>query len=153
MQLVDCGDRMIISLPRILAVAAVAGVLGLAMAGCGGGSTSTVNGQVTPSGSASALGLGGDTQAYTECSNDTPTPGTQVTVTDPGGKVIGNASLGLWSHATISQSGLTLYTCNMPFTMKDVPAEPRYGFVINNVPGKIWITNVSSLVSLVVSTP
>ena len=124
----------------------------LVLAACGGTSTSTIHGQVSPNGSASALGLGGDAQAYSECSEDTPTPGTQVTVTDPSGKVIGTATLGLWSHATISQSGLTLYTCNMPFTMKAVPAEQRYGFEINNVPGKIWVNKVSKLVTLAVGS-
>ena len=44
------------------------------------------------------FGLGGDVQAYAECSEDDPKPGTQVIVTDPSGKVIGNGSLGLWSH-------------------------------------------------------
>jgi hypothetical protein len=37
----------------------------------------------------------------------------------------------LWSHSTLSTSGLTVY---LSITIKDVPAEPRYGFQISGVP-------------------
>jgi hypothetical protein len=40
----------------------------------------------------------------------------------------------------------------MPFTMKNVPHEDRYGFAINGVPGKIWVTDVSKEVTLSVSS-
>jgi len=47
-------------------------------------------------------------------------------------------------------SGLTVYTCNMPFVIKGVPAEKRYGFKINNVLGEIFMSNVGKLVTLTV---
>ena len=37
----------------------------------------------------------------------------------------------LWSHSTLSTSGLTVYAS---ITIKDVPAEPLYGFQISGVP-------------------
>ena len=125
----------------IMAVLA-AGSLAVTAAACSSPATSTVHGTVTPNGSASTLGLGGDVQIYAECAEDTPKPGDQVTVTDPSGKVIGNASLGLWSHRTIRTAGLTLYPCGMSFVMKNVPSEPRYGFKINGVPSTIWFTSL-----------
>jgi hypothetical protein len=48
--------------------------------------------------------------------------------------VIGSTTLGLWSDATLSTSGLTVYSCIMPFMVKDVPAERRYGFQMSGVP-------------------
>ncbi len=123
----------------------------LALAACGGSSTSTIHGQVTPNGPSSALGLGGDQQTYTECVNDTPKPGDQITVTDASGKVIGNATLGLWSHAKTSAGGLTLFTCAEPFTMTSVPSESRYGFQISGISGTTWITDITHTVSLAVT--
>jgi hypothetical protein len=89
---------------------------------------------------------------YGECSSDTPSPGVQVVVTDPSGKVIGTGTLGPWSHQTATASGLTMFPCWMPFVMRNVPTEPRYGFSVNGVPGTIWMTKVSQLVTLVTST-
>jgi hypothetical protein len=124
---------------------------GLGLAACGGSSTSTVHGQVMPNGPSSALGLGGDQQLYTECVNDTPKPGTQITVTDPSGKVIGNATLGLWSHAKVSAGGLTLFTCVEPFMMTSVPSESRYGFQITGISGTTWINDITHSVALAVT--
>ena len=107
---------------------AAAGIL--ALAGCGGTSTSTIHGQVAPTGPSATLGLGG------------PKPSTQITVNDPSGKVIGTGTLGTWRTGTTSAGGLTLYTCTMPFTISSVPSEPRYGFSITGVPGTTWVTNV-----------
>lgn len=114
-----------------------------------GNSTVTVHGQVEPGGGALAsMGADGLAQTYSGCSDDTPSPGSQVTVTNPSGKVIGSATLGTWSHRTVTADGLTMYPCWMPFTMKNVAAEQRYGFKINNVPGEIWVNNVSKIVTL-----
>jgi hypothetical protein len=123
----------------------------LGLTACGGGAaTTTIHGQVEPSGGALAsVGGGGLAQTYSECAEDTPAPGDQVTVTDPSGKVIGTGTLGAWSHATTTASGVTMYPCWMPFTITGTPTEPRYGFAINNVPGKIWVTKVNQLVTLV----
>jgi hypothetical protein len=119
---------------------AAAGIL--ALAGCGGTSTSTIHGQVAPTGPSATLGLGGDAQTYGECAVDSPKPSTQITVNDPSGKVIGTGTLGTWRTGTTSAGGLTLYTCTMPFTISSVPSEPRYGFSITGVPGTTWVTNV-----------
>ena len=126
-------------LPQILVVAA-----------CGGGSSAvTIHGTVTPSSGVSAVfGAGMNANSYTSCSSASPAPGTQVSVTDPSGKVIGTGTLGLWSHASVKISGTTVYSCDMPFTIKDISAEPRYGFAINNVPGKIWVTDINKEVTL-----
>ena len=129
----------------------LAATLAMGLAACGGSSTSTVHGQVTPTGPSNVLGLGGDEQTYTECVNDTPKPGTQITVTDPSGKVIGNATLGLWSHATTFTGGLTNFTCTEPFTMTSVPSESRYGFQISSIPGTTWINDITHTVSLAVT--
>jgi hypothetical protein len=124
------------------------------VAGCGGGpSTVTIHGQVEPGGGAlGSVGGGGLEMNYAACANDTPSPGTQVVVTDPSGKVIGTGTLGAWSHKTATASALTMYPCWMPFTIKDVPTEQRYGFSVNDVPGTIWLTKVDQLVTLVTST-
>jgi hypothetical protein len=128
---------------KITIMTAALGAAALALAACSSSpSTSIVHGTVAPNGSASTLGLAGDAQQYSECALDTPKPSSQVTVTDPSGKVIGNAGLSLWSHQTIRTDGLTLYPCDMPFVIKNVPNEPRYGFKINGVPGVIWFTSL-----------
>jgi hypothetical protein len=93
----------------------------------------------------------GYAQTYSECSLGNPAPGTQVTVTSPSGKVIGDAKLGLWKTGTVTVSGLTIYTCLMPFTMSGVTSEPRYGFQISGVPGTIWENSVTGKVALSVS--
>jgi hypothetical protein len=46
---------------------------------------------------------------------------------------------------------LTIYMCLEPFTMKNVPAESRYGFEINGEPGTLWENSVTGTVSLSVS--
>lgn len=126
--------------------------LGLAEAACGGASTSTVHGTVSPTGPGSALGMGGDATSFADCSLDSPMPGDQITVTDPSGKVIGNATLGVWSAASVRVQGLTVYPCFMSFTMKQVPSEQRYGFAISGVPGKTWINNAGKTVTLAVNS-
>jgi hypothetical protein len=40
---------------------------------------------------------------------------------------------------------VTVYSCAMPFTIKGVPNETRYGFQVNGVPGTIWETSVNSV--------
>jgi len=128
---------------RALALPAAALAV-ITIAGCGGPGTSTIHGTVTPSGP-------GIANAYGFCSEDNPAPGGQVTVSDPGGKVIGTGTLGTWSHAHFTSYGTTEYTCTMPFAMKGVPAEQRYGFAVNGVPGKIWFNKLSKPVTLNVS--
>lgn len=123
----------------------IAGVSALALlaalTGCGGASTVTIRGDVQPSSnSTSVLGVTADT--YDGCAEASPAPGTQITVSSPDGKIIGTATLGEWSHASAMVEGVTAYTCDMPFTMTNVPAETRYGFSIDNVPGKIWVTSI-----------
>lgn len=101
-------------------------IVGLGLTACGGGSTSTIHGTVAPSSTtASVLGITADT--YSGCAGASPQPGTQVTVIDPSEKVIGNATLGTWSHAHFAISGVQDYLCIMPFTMTGVAGEPRYG--------------------------
>ncbi len=142
-------SRGIILLTGIGAALALALGASAALAGCGGGpSPVTIHGSVSPA-EASSLTL---PLSYSECSEESPSPGDQVTVTDPGGKVIGSATLGIWEHGSATADGITAYGCLEPFTMRDVPAEPRYGFSINTVPGVIWVTNVSHGVTLDVSS-
>src|SRR5450759_1182940 len=83
---------------------------GIALAACGGSSTATIHGQLNPTGSGSILGVGGDAVGHGACATDTPKPGSQITITDASGKVIGNTTLGTWSRATVQVSGLTLNT-------------------------------------------
>jgi hypothetical protein len=118
-------------------------MLGLATAGCGSSSV-TIHGDVSAGGGA----FGGPVTIYGYCSQDAPSPGDQVTVTDPNGKVIGTGTLRIWSHIRATADGVTMYGCDMPFTIKGVPAEQRYGFEINNAPGKIWVSNVNQPVTL-----
>jgi hypothetical protein len=67
--------------------------------------------------------------------------------------VIGTGTLGQWSHTHSTVAGATVYSCDEPFTMQSVPfepcvsSEPRYGFTVNGVPGKIWATDVRKLVT------
>ncbi len=112
---------------------------------CGGGSSSvTIHGTLTPSsGLSSVSGPGVNASSYADCRSASPVPGTQVTVTGPGGTVIGTATLGLWSPSSIVVSGAKVYSCAMPFTIKGVPSQARYGFQVNGVPGTIWKTSVS----------
>ncbi len=117
-------------------------------AACGGGSSSiAIHGTLTPSlGLSSASGPGVNASTYAGCRSASPVPGTQVTVTDSGGTVIGTATLGLWSPAGIVESGTTVYSCAMPFIIKSVPSEARYGFQVNGVLGTIWETSVSHVI-------
>ena len=112
---------------------------------CGGGSSSvTIHGTLTPSsGLSSVSGPGVNASSYAGCRSASPVPGTQVTVTGPGGTVIGTATLGLWLPASTVVSGTRVYSCAMPFTIKSVPSQARYGFQVNGVPGTIWKTSVS----------
>jgi hypothetical protein len=137
---------------KSVALASVLAGAEIALAACGGSSTATIHGQLNPTGSGSILGVGGDAVGYGACAADTPKPGDQLTVTDASGKVIGNTTLGTWSRATVRVSGLTLNTCQMPFTMTGVPAETRYGFQVANVPGTTWINDISKPVTLSVSS-
>ena len=118
----------------------------------GGASAVTIKGTVTPSsGASSVFGAGVNATTYAGCAAASPMPGTQITVTDPSGKVIGTGTLGVWADSSVTTSGLTVYLCDMPFTIKNVPSEQRYGFSINGVPGTIWETSVSGPVNLSVS--
>ena len=132
---------------KIVPVAAfpVIAAAALVAAACGGGSSSvTIHGTLTPSsGLSSVSGPGVNAFSYAGCRSASPVPGTQVTVTGPGGTVIGTATLGLWSPASIVVSGTRVYSCAMPFTIKSVPSQARYGFQVNGVPGTIWETSVS----------
>ena len=115
----------------------------------GGSSAATITGTVTPSSAASSVfGSGINATSYAECAVTSPKPGTQVTVTSPSGQVIGTGTLGLWSHSSVTASGLTVYLCDMRFTIKSVPAEQRYGFSVDGESGTIWETNVTKPVSL-----
>jgi len=140
---------------KIVQVAAfpVIAAAALVAAACGGGSSSvTIHGTLTPSSGLSSVSRPGvNASSYAGCRSASPAPGTQVTVTGPGGTVIGTATLGLWSPASIVVSGTRVYSCAMPFTVKGVPSQARYGFRVNGVPGTIWKTSVSH-VSLDVRT-
>ncbi|MGH3188669.1 MAG: hypothetical protein ACRDOL_15630 [Streptosporangiaceae bacterium] len=72
-------------------------------------------------------------------------------MSDPSGTVVGVGTLGLWSHDSITASGVTIYPCDMSFTIRNVPQGARYGFAINGVPGTIWESSVRGTVSLTVS--
>lgn len=138
---------------KIIQFAAVSllAVACFAVAACGSSSV-TIRGTVTPSSnSSSVFGPGMTATSYAACSLASPAPGSQVTVTDPSGKVIGTGTLGFWSNANTTVSGTTVYPCEMPFTIQGVSSEPRYGFHIDGVPGTIWETTISH-VSLDVSS-
>lgn len=124
----------------------------VAAAGCSSGASAvTVNGTVTPS-SASGVSLvfgpGINATTYAGCKKASPAPGTQITVTDPSGNVIGTGTLGQWADTSMTAQGLKVYACDMPFTISNVPSEQRYGFAINGVPGTMWETSVSGPVHL-----
>lgn len=140
----------------LLGLGGLMGAIVVIAAGCssGGASAVTVNGTVTPSSSSgvsSVFGHGINATTYAGCKKASPAPGTQITVTDPSGKVIGTGTLGQWADTTVTAQGLKVYPCNMPFTISNVPSEQRYGFAINGVPGTMWETSVSGLVHLSVS--
>jgi len=128
----------------VVAVGVLALVAAIWLRGSGG---ITIHGDVSPS-SAGSLVLGVAAQSYAGCARLNPQPGTQVTVTDPSGKVIGTGTLGVWSHATTRTGGVKTYTCTMPFTINSVPHEAGYGFQIGHLPGTIWLTRVNKRVSL-----
>jgi hypothetical protein len=136
-------------------LAACLGVLAMAglLAACGSSTPPpvTVHGTVTPSsGSSSVFGQGMNSTSYVGCAAASPAPGTQVTVSSPSGTVIGTGTLGVWNPNNTTVSGTTIYTCDMPFTIKNIPQETRYGFAINGVPGTIWESSVTGTVSLAV---
>ncbi len=109
----------------------------------------TIHGTVTPSGTISqTFGQGLNADGYGACSETSPAPGTQVTVTSPSGTVIGTGTLGSWNTDSVVIEGTTMYHCDMPFTIKNVPQETRYGLAVSGVPGTIWETSVSGAVSL-----
>lgn len=119
----------------------------------GGASTVTIKGTVTPASAASSVfGSGINATSYAECAVANPKPGTQVTVSSPSGQVIGTSALGIWADSSVTTSGVTIYLCDMPFTIKNVPSEQRYGFSINGVPGTIWETSISGSVNLSVNS-
>ena len=125
----------------IIAAAAVPAAVGLLLttAGCGSSAPPpvTIRGTVTPSsGSSSVFGTGMNSTSYAGCTASSPAPATQVTVSSPSGTVIGTGTLGAWNPDNATVSGTTIYRCDMPFTIKNVPQEARYGFAINGVPGR-----------------
>jgi hypothetical protein len=114
-----------------------------------GASPVTVDGTVTPlSGASSASGSGFAARTYARCALASPKPGTQITITTVSGQVIGTGTLGEWAHSTVTVAGVSVYRCDMPFTIKNVPPEARYGFSLSGLPGTIWETSVSSPVNL-----
>lgn len=105
--------------------------------------TYTAHGTFTPTSEAASM-FGGVTE-YAYCSSETPAPGTQVTVKDPSGKVLGVGSLGPWSQQSTTVSGLVMYSCAMPFTITGLPKESVYGFSVNGVSGIDWETDISNV--------
>jgi hypothetical protein len=94
-------------------IVSIIAALGITLAACGGGSALTVHGTVTPSsGASSVFGPGMNATSYAGCSTTRPAPGTQATVTDSSGKVIGNGTLGLWSHHCQGFGGDGLFVCH-----------------------------------------
>ena len=92
------------------------------LTGWGGSATNTVRQQMWPSGPSSTLDIGRDAQAHSECSLDSPTPGTRVTIADPSGTVIGIAALGLWVRTMASAGGHILFEAirdSRPFLQAD----------------------------------
>ena len=81
-----------------------------------------------------------------------PAPGTQVTVKAPNGTVIGTGDLGEWTTnapAKVYMAGQpVIYTCKLPFSVQNLPAESRYGFSVSGVPGTQWVGGNSRNVSL-----
>lgn len=106
-------------------------------------SSKTVHGTFTPT--SESLSLFGGVTDYALCSEANPAPGSQVTVMDSSGKVIGTGVLGPWSHQTVKVASLTLYECTMPFTVSGLPSESEYGFTVNGVPGTLWETNLNNV--------
>jgi hypothetical protein len=139
--------KKITTTTRAAGALAVTAVSGGALAGCGGPGTMTVNGTVTPnSAAAGVFGPGMNGTSYAGCAVAKPAPGTQVTVTDSAGKVLGTGTLGAWSATTVAVSGTTIYPCTMPFTVTGVTAgEPRYGFAVSGVPGTQWETSLKNV--------
>jgi hypothetical protein len=131
----------------VFSVVAVA-VLGIA-AGIWlrGSSGATVHGVVSPASAGFAV-LSPTASSYAGCARFSPRPGAHVTITAPSSKVIGSGTLGTWSHATTRTGGGIAYTCSMPFTITGVPHESSYGFQITDVPGTIWVSDVSKPVAL-----
>lgn len=124
---------------RLLVTAAAA----LAAAACSGTPAPvTIRGTLTP-----ALSLS-DAYSGFNCAFRAPVPGQQVTVTDPSGKVIGTGTLGQWRHDTVKVSGVTVYRCDMPFTVTGVPPQQRYGIQAAGSAGTTWVTSVSGPVSI-----
>jgi hypothetical protein len=116
-----------------------------------GPGTDTIHGTVTPSSEVSSVfGSEATASSYAGCAGASPAPGAQVTVTSPSGEVIGTATLGTWRHDHADLGGTTVYACDMPFTVTNVPAEARYGYQLAGVPGTTWRTGNS--VSLTVTS-
>ena len=124
-----------IVLGAVSAAAVAIAVVAAIMVG-GGNSGITIRGDVSPGAAFSGLAT-----SQAGCSKATPSPGTQITVSSPAGRVIGSGTLGIWSTASATADGVTMSTCDMRFTIKNVPAETRYCFEINSVPGEVWVTN------------
>lgn len=137
---------------RAIPPAAAIAVLAAACGGSGSGHPATViiHGSLTPSsGASSVFGAGVNATSYTACAGTSPTPGTQVTVKSPSGRVIGTGTLGTWSHAHASVAGTTIYTCDMPFTIRSVPREARYGYQVNGVSAPVfWQTGTHPALSI-----
>lgn len=143
-------------LHTLLGRGGLVGPIVMIAAGCssGGAPAATVNGTVTPSspsGVTAVFGRGINATTYAGCAKASPAPGTQITVIDPSGKVIGTGTLGRWVDTSVTARGLKVYQCDMPFTISNVPSEQRYGFAINGVPGTMWETTVSGPVHLSVN--
>lgn len=107
-------------------------VLAASLAACSTNSA-TLHGRVTP---ASALPT--HRQAQVECTTLMPSPGTQVTVADPGGKIIGTGDLGTCQVIKVKAG----YRCAEAFTVTGLPAEPRYGLAVSGIVSTLWIIDV-----------
>lgn len=68
------------------------------------------------------------------------TDGTQVVVTDPSGKVIGNGALTSAPPVSASAGGLTLTDYLYNFTVTVPGGEARYGISIGQNRGTVWFT-------------
>lgn len=124
---------------KLLVTAGIA----LAVASCSSSPAPvTIRGTVSPQLSVSDA-LGGF-----DCARRSPVPGDQVVVTDPSGKVIGTGTLGQWRRDTANVSGVTVYRCDMPFTVAGVPPQQRYGIQAAGSSRVTWVTDVSGPVSI-----
>jgi hypothetical protein len=118
---------------RVAALAAGAALAGgTGIAACGG-SSATMNGSLTVTTSSGA-------SSFCSGASFSGGQGTQVTVIDPGSKVIGTGTLGAPRSSAANQLGCVVGTDVYKFTVTGLPGEPRYGVQISGEQGTIWFT-------------